>query len=1340
VLVADDDPDVVSVTRLSLRSMRVDDRPVRVVAASSGAQAREVLSQRDDVAVVLLDVYMETSDAGFRVAEWIAQEPRLACVRVVIRTGLQQLGSEDITRYQIHDYLDKTGVTVERLRVVVAGSIRTYRDLLVSAARQQALSELVMTTPSFAPPAASVRADPFMSGVRRWLRGGEEPDQDTWDRYIPLEVDQDLSRIALGWTIAALKRRGWSEGALPDLSAEARGTVHLRYLEWAATVVSEATGRPTAGAGRPAVVGARALVSSAGAWPNVVSDPFVRFVEYQAEMRHFAAGIYLRETSEAVLRLIWLMLIHRAWATVVAMPGAPSSDVERAAVLLLQSVRAHSFSQGVALTMLVEQRVLPLWQIDGAPLPHRDRILWAQLRTLVKWRNDVAHGPTGDEDDFARSVEEAGNRLVVLLGHADRWLRIVKAWLGRAQHPGLDREWEGCPEPIFWMDRSQATFMLERIVPTGLLVRSLQDNTTQVIRPEPDFDGILRWSAFAANEDRGEAIGPADELEAPTALVEAVVGALAAGRSVGLTGATSSGKTSVLDLVGKALDDAGWVALRFLRTAAGHVGTLEEVRDSVARQARRSPLRVPPALAREHPLPVDPGGCADWFAKIRAANPRARIALLVDALDEGSHHSEVLRWLEATGVPFLVTSVRPLDSTGAPEVQISVDGWYRSPDGKRFLQGYLARRHRSVRAQHDMILEFAEGRFGWVRHFAVGVARTGVLPDQDPAKYYEAHLRWLEDRAGGLPAYLTCLRHTLITMSEADIPLTDSLLRELLVGEAASSPRWVEWLAPVLAWVADLVDVGSPRDPRWARDVGLLGVAQDADERVRAVAHPPLARWLQSGALPDGWQEARVAVRARLASMCAVATVHPRTQRERYVQLRGYDHVARGPNPNEHALAQMVDSVPHDAALSAAEDPGFWVAVTRARYRATRGAGARVSASAAYQYGRTMVAACEQTGAQAVLAEGLAQSEREDLQDRLHLLAARSAWLRLDPEAAWRHLQAISANGSPPLAQVSALMRARVLAAMGRTLGARRAAHDASTLACRVVPDVEGPSALEHPVAAALSAVTVAACAFVESEAGGAPDAIARDAMLRLSARLDGCGERFAARSRALVLRYAALSVLATDPGRAVSWLEEEVTRWRSLLLVEDPDRAASRSRSLAWQYGRAHHFLASAHLAVGHTVLAERSAQVSRSWLEVVAVATEHPRAMRDLASSNALLALIDATRGSVGADVQMQHAVAMLRRVYGVSATAPVEAVADVWVRRQLMLADIRWAEVRLLVGLTSGAHELLDPLERSVEAMEFDEIRAAIARCHAVEATGVVALQCPRGWPFVGQGGPP
>ncbi len=148
VLMVDDDREMHAVSTLALNGVTVDGSPLEVIHAYSGAEARAKLRAHDDIAVALLDVVMETDDAGLQVARYIRQELGNHQVRVVLRTGQPGMAPERtvIREYDINDYWSKTELTADRLRTLMTGGVRSYRDIHTIARHRAGLAQVIEAT------------------------------------------------------------------------------------------------------------------------------------------------------------------------------------------------------------------------------------------------------------------------------------------------------------------------------------------------------------------------------------------------------------------------------------------------------------------------------------------------------------------------------------------------------------------------------------------------------------------------------------------------------------------------------------------------------------------------------------------------------------------------------------------------------------------------------------------------------------------------------------------------------------------------------------------------------------------------------------------------------------------------------------------------------------------------------------------------------------------------------------------------------------------------------------------------------------------------------------------
>lgn len=132
VLVVDDEPDIHHVTRLALTNISFLGRPLNIMSCYSGREAVALLKERNDIALMLLDVVMETEDAGLKVARAIREELHNHCIRIILRTGQPGVAPERhvIESYDINDYKAKAELTRDKLYTSVLGTLRSYNDIM----------------------------------------------------------------------------------------------------------------------------------------------------------------------------------------------------------------------------------------------------------------------------------------------------------------------------------------------------------------------------------------------------------------------------------------------------------------------------------------------------------------------------------------------------------------------------------------------------------------------------------------------------------------------------------------------------------------------------------------------------------------------------------------------------------------------------------------------------------------------------------------------------------------------------------------------------------------------------------------------------------------------------------------------------------------------------------------------------------------------------------------------------------------------------------------------------------------------------------------------------------
>lgn len=142
VLIVDDEPDVHEATLLALKDMQIEGRGLAFVHAYSAAEARTRLGQYADLAVVLLDVVMESEDAGLRLVRFIRDELGNRSLRIILRTGQPGYAPEidTIQLYDINDYKTKSELTRVRLFTSLTVAVRSYWQIYQLEASRRGLA------------------------------------------------------------------------------------------------------------------------------------------------------------------------------------------------------------------------------------------------------------------------------------------------------------------------------------------------------------------------------------------------------------------------------------------------------------------------------------------------------------------------------------------------------------------------------------------------------------------------------------------------------------------------------------------------------------------------------------------------------------------------------------------------------------------------------------------------------------------------------------------------------------------------------------------------------------------------------------------------------------------------------------------------------------------------------------------------------------------------------------------------------------------------------------------------------------------------------------------------
>jgi diguanylate cyclase (GGDEF)-like protein len=144
VIIVDDEPSVHQATKLALKNFTFEGKSLVFLSAYSVAEGMRLLHENHpDTAFILLDVVMETQDAGLQLVQYIREELNNRQVRIVLRTGHPGEAPEEsvILNYDINDYKLKVELTRQRLLTTVITALRSYRDIVTIEQQRQELTQ-----------------------------------------------------------------------------------------------------------------------------------------------------------------------------------------------------------------------------------------------------------------------------------------------------------------------------------------------------------------------------------------------------------------------------------------------------------------------------------------------------------------------------------------------------------------------------------------------------------------------------------------------------------------------------------------------------------------------------------------------------------------------------------------------------------------------------------------------------------------------------------------------------------------------------------------------------------------------------------------------------------------------------------------------------------------------------------------------------------------------------------------------------------------------------------------------------------------------------------------------
>ena len=160
VLLVDDEPDVLRLSRLIMQDFTVYGLPLELHTATSKADAIRLMETElvpilpnippPRAAVAFIDVVMESDKAGLELCDYIRNTMGNKVVQLFIRTGQPGVAPERmvIDNYDINGYFTKAEATEDKLYSLVKSGVRQYLSYMTATASQTILSRMSMAAGS----------------------------------------------------------------------------------------------------------------------------------------------------------------------------------------------------------------------------------------------------------------------------------------------------------------------------------------------------------------------------------------------------------------------------------------------------------------------------------------------------------------------------------------------------------------------------------------------------------------------------------------------------------------------------------------------------------------------------------------------------------------------------------------------------------------------------------------------------------------------------------------------------------------------------------------------------------------------------------------------------------------------------------------------------------------------------------------------------------------------------------------------------------------------------------------------------------------------------------------
>ena len=179
MLIVDDDEEVHSITKSVLKRLIYKNKSLKFHHAYNGAESVEMIKNNPNIALILLDVVMESSEAGLNVVKIVRDTLKNSLVRIILRTGQPGSAPEKdiILNYDINDYKEKTELTSTKLYTTVITALRSYEELKKIQSNEEGLKQIIEANKViYEQPSLELLIDNIFIQLKQFLKVDEKED------------------------------------------------------------------------------------------------------------------------------------------------------------------------------------------------------------------------------------------------------------------------------------------------------------------------------------------------------------------------------------------------------------------------------------------------------------------------------------------------------------------------------------------------------------------------------------------------------------------------------------------------------------------------------------------------------------------------------------------------------------------------------------------------------------------------------------------------------------------------------------------------------------------------------------------------------------------------------------------------------------------------------------------------------------------------------------------------------------------------------------------------------------------------------------------------------------